>query len=69
MTKGTRMWLSGIGGMITWFLLTGLNLMTLIDHYDKGDWGWVTFAIIAVIGSIIGFFDSARLLKKSHNQE
>ena len=68
MTKGTRMWLSGILGVLVWSFIAGSALECAIEKFNNGSW-WCVFYGLAVIGATTGVFDSVKLINTSHNQE
>lgn len=68
MTKGTRMWFTGLVKVGFWLAVTGLALTKTIEKYDERSWWVISFAV-AVIGSIDGIIKASKLIEKSHTEE
>lgn len=68
MTKGTRMWWSGILGVLAWGLIGASALECTIEKFNEGSL-WFIFYGLAITGATIGLLDSVKLIRTSHNQE
>ena len=69
MTKGTRMWLTGMMGIGFWLFTAGVISQGLISNYEKGNYWTCAAYFIVVLAAFGNIPDSLKLVKQSHNEE
>jgi len=69
MTKGTRMWITGILKISFWLLALGVTGDNAINKFNEGSWGWGLLYTFAALGAISGAVEALKLIDKSHGEE